>query len=51
MDISPNDSLIIEFIAEGRDHLDSIEPDLLAMEEGVRRYIGGYDQPRIQGDS
>ncbi|MFH1138506.1 MAG: chemotaxis protein CheA [Pseudomonadota bacterium] len=34
MDFSTDESLINEFVAESRDHLDSIEPDLLAFEGG-----------------
>ena len=32
MDFSADENMLNEFVAEGRDHLDSIEPDLLAMD-------------------
>ena len=40
MEMSTDESLIAEFVAEGRDHLSLIEPDLLAMEKEANSVSG-----------
>ena len=40
MEISADESLIAEFVAEGRDHLGLIEPDLLALEKSGKSVSG-----------